>query len=536
MSDIRRITASVRSSVAASGSCANQVVLVLRRHEALRHAAEAEHRQADETDVEHHRRERHAQHARDRPGVQLGRLREEAVEAAEEPPEQEVGAALQAIAGRAVRAQQPRRQRRAERQRVERRDHRRDGDGQRELAVELSAQAADERRRHEHRAQDQGDGDDRPRHLVHRLARGLDRRQPELDVPLHVLHHHDGVVDDDADGEDEAEERERVEREAERQHDGERADQRHRHGDERNDRRAPRLQEHHHDDHDQQDGLEQRHDDGADRLADEERRVVDDAVLDAVGERLLQAFHDLIDLRRGLERVRPGPLRHADRDRRLVVEQAAQRVQVGAELDAADVAQARDLPFRRRPHHDPGELLLGAEPALRVHRQLERGVGRRRRRAEHAGRDLDVLLADGADDVGRGQLPRRQLVGIQPHAHAVLAGAEHLHRADAGNARQLVLHLQVREVREVEHVVAIVRRHEMRHEQEVRRRLFGGDADALHVQRQPRQRLRHPVLHLHLRDVEIGAERERHRQRHAAVGGRLREHVEQVLDAVDLLL
>ncbi len=78
---------------------------------------------------------------------------------------------------------------------------------------------------------------------------------PMLDVALHVLHHHDRIVDDDADGEHQAEQRQRVQREAEREHHGERADQRHRHRDQRNDRRAPGLQEHDHDEHDQQDRL-----------------------------------------------------------------------------------------------------------------------------------------------------------------------------------------------------------------------------------------------------------------------------------------
>ena len=44
------------------------------------------------------------------------------------------------------------------------------------------------------------------------------------------------------------------------------------------------------------------------------------------------------------------------------------------------------------------------------------------------------------------------------------------------------------------------------------------------------------VLHQHLRLVEIGAEPERDRQRHRAVGRALRRHVEHVFDAVDLLL
>ena len=45
-----------------------------------------------------------------------------------------------------------------------------------------------------------------------------------------------------------------------------------------------------------------------------------------------------------------------------------------------------------------------------------------------------------------------------------------------------------------------------------------------------------PVLDVHLRLVQVGAELERDGQGHTAVGGSLREHVEHVLDAVDLLL
>ena len=320
------------------------------------------------------------------------------------------------------------------------------------------------------------------------------------------------------------------------EHHREGADQRHRDGDERDDRRAPRLEEddHHHDD--QEDGLEQRHHDRADRLANVNRRVVDDAILDAFGKRLLEALHYLTHLRRRLDRVRAGTLGDADRDRLLVVEQAAQRIEVRAELDPGDVAEPRDLSLRRRPHDDGGELLFRVQPPLRVDRQLERRVGRARRRAEHAGRDLDVLFANRADDVGGGELPRRQLVRIDPDPHAVLAGAEDLHAADARDLGELVLHLEVGEVRQIEHVVAVVRRDEMRDQQEVGRRLLRRHADALDVGRQARQRLRDPVLHLDLGVVEVGAERERHRQLQPAVGGRLREHVEQALDAAELLL
>ena len=66
-----------------------------------------------------------------------------------------------------------------------------------------------------------------------------------------VLDHDDRVVDDDADRQHQAEQREVVEAEAHRQHHGEGADQRDRDGEDRDHRRAPGLQEQDDHDHDQ---------------------------------------------------------------------------------------------------------------------------------------------------------------------------------------------------------------------------------------------------------------------------------------------
>ena len=90
---------------------------------------------------------------------------------------------------------------------------------------------------------------------------------PGAQVALDVLHHDDRVVDDDADRQHQAEQRQIVEREAERREHGEGADQRHRDRDDRDDRGAPGLQEHDHDDDDQHDRLEDRLDHLVDRLA-----------------------------------------------------------------------------------------------------------------------------------------------------------------------------------------------------------------------------------------------------------------------------
>ena len=120
--------------------------------------------------------------------------------------------------------------------------------------------------------------------LGHGLVGGRARRQPLLDVVLGGLDHHDRVVDHDADGQHQPEQRERVEAEAHHGHGGERADDRHRHGDQRDQRRAPVLQEHEHHDRHQDHGVAERLEDLVDRFADVGRGVVEDAVLDPFRE------------------------------------------------------------------------------------------------------------------------------------------------------------------------------------------------------------------------------------------------------------
>ena len=130
-----------------------------------------------------------------------------------------------------------------------------------------------------------------------------------------------------------------------------------------------------------------------DRGAHELRRVVDDLVVHALGHGLLDLGHGAAHVVRDLQRVRARRREDADRHRRLVVEQRAQRVLGGAELDARDVAQARDRAARLALDDDVAELLLGLQAALRVDRQLEVDAVRAGRAADHAGRGLHVLAA-----------------------------------------------------------------------------------------------------------------------------------------------
>ena len=84
---------------------------------------------------------------------------------------------------------------------------------------------------------------------------------------------------------------------------------------------------------------------------------------------------------------------------------------------------------------------------------------------------------------------RGEFVGVEPHAHAEISRAEDLYIADTAEAAQLVLHLEDGQIRQVQHVVAIVWRLQVHNHEQVRRSFFRGYAKALHLLWQSRERL-----------------------------------------------
>ena len=160
---------------------------------------------------------------------------------------------------------------------------------------------------------------------------------------------------------------------------------------------------------------------------------------------------------------------------------------------------------------------------------------RDRRLIEHAGRNLDVLALQRVGDVVGGQAERLHAIGIEPHPHGVVACAEHGDRADAVDARDRVGHFERGVVGDEQRVTRLVRRVEVHDHHQVGRRLLHGDADIAHVGGQARVGDGDAVLHLHLGDVQIGAELKADRDRKATVGGRVRRDIDHILDAVDLL-
>jgi hypothetical protein len=125
----------------------------------------------------------------------------------------------------------------------------------------------------------------------------------------------------------------------------ERADERHGNRDERNHRRAPRLEEEDHDHHHEGRGLEDRRLHFPHRLRDELRRVVDDVVVEPGREVGAKTGHQRFHAVCRLERVRAWPLEDGNGHRWLVVEIRVGRIVDGAELDAPDVTHANQPAF-----------------------------------------------------------------------------------------------------------------------------------------------------------------------------------------------
>ena len=212
------------------------------------------------------------------------------------------------------------------------------------------------------------------------------------------------------------------------------------------------------------------------RVAHEDRRVVDRRPIHSLWEARLELVHLRSHGARERERVGSGRLEHDDGDRRLVVEHRTQREVAGTELDAREVAKSRDLAVVAGLHDDVAELRFVDEAAACANGQLIRLWVGHWRRADDASRHLQVLLADRVDDVSRREVARGHLVRVEPHAHGVVARAEHGDLPGPRNARQLVPDVEQSVVPEVHGVVAPVRRHEVYDHRDVGRPLLGRDA------------------------------------------------------------
>ena len=98
-------------------------------------------------------------------------------------------------------------------------------------------------------------------------------------------------------------------------------------------------------------------------------------------------------------------------------------VVLGLDPDLGHLAEAHDLVVGAAADDQAGELL--GRPQSRVGAQRELPL----LGLDAAGRQLDVLAAQGVLDVLHGEPARRQALAVEPDAHGVLPRAGHAHHA-----------------------------------------------------------------------------------------------------------
>ena len=328
------------------------------------------------------------------------------------------------------------RQHRGDGQRSEGRDDHRARDHHAEFAEQAAGHALHEDDREEHGDQRDRRRDDGEEDLLGAFDAGLLGRHAAFDADVDVLGHHDGIVDHQPDREHHGQHRQHVDREPGDVHQEERADERDRDHDARDERHAPVAQEEEDDDDDQDEGLVDGLSHLVDRGADEARVVEPVGGHHVVRQVFLHRLHALVNRIGDVDVVGSRLGDHHDAHHRDAVHlHVAARI-LGAQFGASHVAQADDA-VGGFAYDQVVELLRGVHQPHRADRQLG-GVA-----FDAARGKLYVFAVEGVLDVHGRNAVSGHLGRVEPQAHRVAFLTPYLHAADVVDRLQLLLDRQV---------------------------------------------------------------------------------------------
>ena len=154
------------------------------------------------------------------------------------------------------------------------------------------------------------------------------------------------------------------------------------------------------------------------------------------GSDCVMSRQNRLHLLRHFERVGGRLLDDAERDGGFAVEAHDAALVEGAELGMADVGE-------------PHEIAVGVldDEIVELRGRAQIGLGEHGELAlqalDAARRHLDILAAERRLDVLRRQLIGGEALGIEPDAHGIFALAEQAHLGHAGERLELVLHVAV---------------------------------------------------------------------------------------------
>ena len=327
--------------------------------------------------------------------------------------------------------QQQRTHHRRQRQGDETGDDNGTGEGQRKLDEQLAGAPGHEGHRGINGRQGDGHCHHRKPDLFRAQEGRLHARHAFLDVAIDVLQHDDRVIDDQTDGQHQRQQGQRVDGEAEYEHQRKGTDQRHRDGYQRDQRGAHIAQEeeddHQHQRHSLGDGREHR----IDRAVDEHGGVISDIGCHALGQfgnHLGQLSAQTLG---EFERVGRRLFDHPQRHRCLAIEANRTALGCSTDLNAPKIGDAHRVTVAARIgcllDDDAAELFRRRQIGLRHYGKFTALA------FDSARRHLDVLLLQGVLDIGGGQVVGCQALAVEPDAHGKFALAEDTH---IGGTRQ----------------------------------------------------------------------------------------------------
>ena len=401
-------------------------------------------------------------------------------------------------------------------------DHNRQGhgryDGDRELTVDHTGGTAEERHRQQYRRQYKGNTHQSALDLAHGLLGGFFGRQAFLGhYPLDVFHHNDGIVHQQADGQDHTEHGQGVNAEACSGEDPEGTQQYNRYCHRGDDGGAEVLQEQEHHQEHQHDSFYQCFNNPFDGGRDHWSGVIREYDFHPWREEGFQVSNGFANGFGCVQGVSVRRQLDCNTGRWLAVVLGADAVVLTAQAHFGDITQTNLRAVGVHFQQDLFKLVCGLQAGFANDRCVQLLAFQRRQTTQLTGRHLYVLRRDRGFNIHRRQVVLVQLGRVQPDTHGVLS-TEHLEVTHTCRPRQRVLHVGDDVVRQVVLVHAAVGGHHADYHQEVFHCLGHPDTLLLHFLRQQRGGQVQLVLHLDLSGVRVGTLVERYGNGHAAVG------------------
>ena len=233
---------------------------------------------------------------------------------------------------------------------------------------------------------------------------------------MHRLDHHYGIVHHYGDGKHEGGQRKEVEREAEDVEEEECSHQRHRHGNQRDERRAHVLKEDiYHDEHEDE-RLEKCFDKLVDRSVKELCDVLHDLELHSRRQRFLRLGQHLLDIGGNLGSVTSGGLRHHHHTCCLTVNRLLERIVKTTQLNVGHVLDTYGATVCVTRDNHVLELFGSLQTAFISYGILILIV---RLLAELTGSSLYVLLSQHSGDITRHEVVVLHLHRVEPETHRI---------------------------------------------------------------------------------------------------------------------